>query len=89
MIFLKPCEALKPPKVLGNYTHYLIYAASSLAEQTYPLTLLIDDTDASVSSIHFHGQAFSSFQSVFFLGEGGWNECVPGSKLPLFPYNRG
>eukprot|EP00434_Breviolum_minutum_P017639 symbB.v1.2.015570.t1/scaffold1165.1/size134377/2 len=45
-----------PETVMGNYTHYLIYAASSLAEQTYPLALLIDDTDASVSSIHFYGQ---------------------------------
>lgn len=51
---------------MGNYTHYLIYAASSLAEQTYPLALLIDDTDASVSSIHFYGQAGSSHR--FFLG---------------------
>jgi len=41
---------------LGNYSHYLIYAASSLAEQSYPLALLIDDSDASVSSIRFHGQ---------------------------------
>ena len=43
-------------EALGNYSHYLIYAASSLAEQSYPLALLIDDSDASVSSIHFHGQ---------------------------------
>ncbi|CAK9114838.1 unnamed protein product [Durusdinium trenchii] len=42
--------------VLGNYTHYLIYAASSLAEQSFPFALLIEDTDASVSSIHFDGQ---------------------------------
>ena len=41
---------------MGNYSHFLIYAASNLAEQSYPLALLIDDTDASVSSIRFHGQ---------------------------------
>ncbi|CAK9114761.1 unnamed protein product [Durusdinium trenchii] len=45
-----------PETVLGNYTHYLIYAASSLAEQSFPFALLIEDTDASVSSIHFDGQ---------------------------------
>eukprot|EP00435_Cladocopium_sp_Y103_P051024 s1750_g15.t1 len=45
-----------PETALGNYSHYLIYAASSLAEQSYPLALLIDDSDASVSSIRFHGQ---------------------------------
>ena len=43
-------------EALGNYSHYLIYAASPLAEQSYPLALLIDDSDASVSSIRFHGQ---------------------------------
>ena len=59
---------------MGNYTHYLIYAASSLAEQTYPLALLIDDTDASVSSIHFYGQAGFNLTVCFFFLGGGWRE---------------
>ena len=74
------------PKVMGNYTHYLIYAASSLAEQTYPLALLIDDTDASVSSIHFYGQAGSSHRFFFFgggVGGGKWTWIVEELVLLL------
>lgn len=43
-------------EAMGNYSHYLIYAASSLAEQSSPFALLIDDTDASVSGLRFEGQ---------------------------------
>ena len=77
------------PKVMGNYTHYLIYAASYLAEQTYPLALLIDDTDASVSSIHFYGQAGSSHRFLFFfggVGGGKWTWIVEELVLLLLVF---
>ena len=70
---------------MGNYTHYLIYAASSLAEQTYPLALLIDDTDASVSSIHFYGQAVWSSHRFFLGGGGKWIVEELGLLLLVFP----
>ena len=34
-----------PETALANWTHYLVYASSSLAEQSYPRALLIADED--------------------------------------------
>ena len=46
-----------PPETrLANWTHYLVYAASSLAEQSYPRARQIADEDSSVSSMSFLGQ---------------------------------
>ncbi|CAE7230479.1 unnamed protein product, partial [Symbiodinium sp. CCMP2456] len=46
-----------PPETrLANWTHYLVYAASSLAEQSFPRALQIEDEDSSVSSVSFLGQ---------------------------------
>ncbi|CAE7192730.1 unnamed protein product, partial [Symbiodinium sp. KB8] len=46
-----------PPETrLANWTHYLVYAASSLAEQSFPRALQIADEDSSVSSVSFLGQ---------------------------------
>ncbi|CAJ1389095.1 unnamed protein product [Effrenium voratum] len=47
---------LPPETALGNFSHFLIYAASSLAEQSFPRALLIADADASVSALSFLGQ---------------------------------
>ncbi|CAK9114759.1 unnamed protein product [Durusdinium trenchii] len=45
--------AVLPETSLGNFTHFLVYANSSLAEQSIPAWHEIFDMNASVSGIHF------------------------------------
>eukprot|EP00435_Cladocopium_sp_Y103_P053353 s1750_g17.t1 len=42
-----------PDTAIGNFTHFLVYTASSLVEQTTPVALEIFDEFASVSNISF------------------------------------
>lgn len=48
-------STLPADTVMQNWTHWLVYASSSLAEQTTPATVEIQDDNATVGTISFVG----------------------------------
>ncbi|CAL1129505.1 unnamed protein product [Cladocopium goreaui] len=66
---------------LVNYTHFLIYTASALAEQTTPVALLIFDAVASVSEIVFEDRDLDPLE---IGGNVSWSAPLLDDRVELY-----
>eukprot|EP00913_Durusdinium_trenchii_P017139 g16119.t1 len=66
---------------LLNYTHFLIYTASALAEQTTPVALLIFDAVASVSDLQFEDRDLDPLE---IGGNISWSAPLVDERVKLY-----